>query len=75
MNPMANRISRITAYVEKRKLGFGVARLIMISGVNVRSIGPNDPDPPDALRRLEQALPQLLSAQELSELQQLLTEA
>jgi hypothetical protein len=72
---MANRISRITAYVEKRKLGFGVARLIMMSGVNVRSIGPNDPDPPDDLRRLEQALPQLLSAQELSELQQLLSEA
>ncbi|MFE8596514.1 hypothetical protein KYC5002_13690 [Archangium violaceum] len=72
---MANRISRITAFVEKRKLGFGVARLIMMSGVNVRSIGPNDPDPPDALRRLEQALPQLLSAQELSELQQLLSEA
>ena len=72
---MANRISRITAYVEKRKLGFGVARLIMMSGVNVRSIGPNDPDPPDALRRLEQALPQLLSAQELRELQELLAEA
>ncbi|HYO70765.1 MAG TPA: hypothetical protein VEU33_32260 [Archangium sp.] len=72
---MTNRISQITAYVEKRKLGFGVARLIMMSGVNVRSIGPNDPDPPDALRRLEQALPQLLSAQELSELQQLLSEA
>lgn len=72
---MANRISRITAYVEKRKLGFGVARLIMMSGVNVRSIGPNDPDPPDALRRLEQALPQLLSDQELRELQELLSEA
>jgi hypothetical protein len=72
---MANRISRITSYVEKHKLGFGVARLIMMSGVNVRSIGPNDPDPPEDLRRLEQALPQLLSAQELSELQQLLSEA
>ncbi|PTL80645.1 hypothetical protein [Vitiosangium sp. GDMCC 1.1324] len=72
---MANRISRITTYVEKKKLGFGVARLIMMSGVNVRSFGPNDPDPPDALRRLEQALPQLLSAQELLELQSLLTEA
>ncbi len=72
---MANRISRITAFVEKRKLGFGVARLIMMSGVNVRGFGPNDPDPPDALRRLEQALPQLLSAQELLELQTLLAEA
>ena len=72
---MTNRISRITSYVEKRKLGFGVARLIMMSGVNVRSIGPNDPDPPDALLRLEQALPQLLSAQELEELQELVSEA
>lgn len=72
---MANRISRITSYVEKRKLGFGVARLIMMSGINVRSIGPNDPDPPEALRRLERALPQLLSAQELEELQELLSEA
>jgi hypothetical protein len=72
---MANRISRITSYVEKRKLGFGVARLIMMSGVNVRSFGPNDPDPQDALVRLEQALPQLLSAQEMRELQELLSEA
>jgi hypothetical protein len=72
---MANKISRITAFVEKRKLGFGVARLIMMSGVNVRSFGPNDPDPPDALLRLEQALPQLLSAQELQELTNLLSEA
>lgn len=72
---MANRISRITAYVEKRKLGFGVARLIMMSGVNVRGIGPNDPDPPDALLRLKQALPHLLSTQELQELEALLSEA
>jgi hypothetical protein len=72
---MANRISRITSYVEKRKHGFGVARLIMMSGVNVRGIGPNDADPPEALMRLQQALPQLLSDQELDELQQLLSEA
>ncbi|WNG35041.1 hypothetical protein F0U61_16320 [Archangium violaceum] len=72
---MANRISRITSFVEKRKLGFGVARLIMMSGVNVRSFGPNDPDPPDALRRLEQALPQLLTPQELTELLGLLSES
>jgi hypothetical protein len=72
---MANRISRITSFVEKRRLGFGVARLIMMSGVNVRSFGPNDPDPPDALQRLEQVLPQILSAPELQELTQLLSEA
>jgi hypothetical protein len=72
---MANRISRITSFVEKRRLGFGVARLIMMSGVNVRSFGPNDPDPPDALKRLEQVLPQILSAPELRELANLLSEA
>ncbi len=72
---MANRISRITSFVEKRKLGFGVARLIMMSGVNVRLIGPNDPDPPEALRRLEQALPHVLSVQEVQELLNLLSEA
>jgi hypothetical protein len=72
---MANRISRITSFVEKRRLGFGVARLIMMSGVNVRSFGPNDPDPPEALLRLEQVLPQILSAPELQELANLLSEA
>jgi|GEM_PF-1282825 len=72
---MANRISRITSFIEKRRLGFGVARLIMMSGVNVRSFGPNDPDPPDALRRLEQVLPQILTPQELQELIHLLSEA
>ena len=35
---MANRISRITSFVEKHKLGFGVARLIMMSGVNVAAL-------------------------------------
>jgi hypothetical protein len=72
---MANRISRITSFIEKRRLGFGVARLIMMSGVNVRSFGPHDPDPPDALRRLEQVLPQILTPQELQELTHLLSEA
>jgi hypothetical protein len=72
---MANQISRITSFVEKHRLGFGVARLIMMSGVNVRSFGPNDPDPPEALRRLEQVLPQILTPQELQELTHLLSEA
>lgn len=69
---MANRIRQITEYVERRKLGFGVARLIMLSGVNVRGFGPHDPDPPGALERLQQVLPSLLSAQELQELERLL---
>ncbi len=71
---MASRISFITRYVEKRKSGFGVARLIMMSGVSVRAIGPTDPDPPDALERVRQVLPQLLTAQEIQELDRLLEE-
>jgi hypothetical protein len=72
---MASRISLITSFIEKRKFGFGVARLIMMSGVNVREFGPNAPDSPDALKRLEQALPQLLTAQEQQELESILQEA
>jgi hypothetical protein len=30
---MANRICLITRFIEKRKTGFGVARLMMMSGV------------------------------------------
>ncbi len=71
---MTNRIHVITSYVEKRKSGFGVARLIMMSGVNVRSFGPQDPESPDALERVKQALTQLLSPQELKELVRLLAE-
>ncbi|HEX8705796.1 MAG TPA: hypothetical protein VF815_43580 [Myxococcaceae bacterium] len=71
---MTNRIHVITSYVEKRKSGFGVARLIMMSGVNVRGFGPQDPDSPDALERVQQALAQLLSPQELKDLVRLLAE-
>jgi len=71
---MTNRIYVITGYVEKRKSGFGVARLIMMSGVNVRGFGPQDPESPDALERVKQALTQLLSPQELKELVRLLAE-
>ena len=71
---MTNRIHLITSYVEKRKSGFGVARLIMMSGVNVRSYGPNDPEPADLLERVKQVLSQLLSPAELRELVRLLAE-
>jgi hypothetical protein len=71
---MANKIHLITNYIEKRKSGFGVARLIMMSGVNVRGYGLTDPEPVDVLERVKQALPQLLSPQELKELVRLLAE-
>jgi hypothetical protein len=71
---MTNRIHLITSYIEKRKSGFGVARLIMMSGVNVRGYGPNDPEPADVLERVKQVLSQLLSPAELKELVRLLAE-
>jgi hypothetical protein len=71
---MVNRIHLITSYVEKRKSGFGVARLIMMSGANIRGYGPQDPENEDVLERVRQALPQLLSPQELRELVRLLAE-
>jgi len=71
---MANRIHLITSYIEKRKSGFGVARLIMMSGVNVRGYGPCDPEPADVLERVQQVLTQLLSPQELKDLVRLLAE-
>ncbi len=71
---MANRIFLITQYIEKRKTGFGVARLMMMSGVNVRSYNSQDPEQPESLARLHQALPDLLSGKELQELERFLSE-
>lgn len=71
---MANRIFLITQFIEKQKSGFGVARLMMMSGVNVRSHGPQEAEQPDTLERVWQALPELLSGQELQELERFLAE-
>lgn len=71
---MANRICLITRFIEKRKSGFGVARLMMMSGVNVRAFRLQDPEPPGSLDRVQQALPELLSVQELQELERFLEE-
>ena len=68
------RVEGTLTWPPRGTLGFGVARLIMLSGVNVRGFGPEDPDPPEALERLKQVLPQLLTAQELRELERLITE-
>ncbi|WP_224362607.1 hypothetical protein [Hyalangium versicolor] len=71
---MLNRICLITQFVEKRKTGFGIARLMMMSGVNVRSFGPHDSEQPEPLARVQQALPELLSEKELQELERFLEE-
>ena len=41
---------------------------MMMSGVNVRSYGSQDPEQADSLARVWEALPELLSGQELQEL-------
>ena len=72
---MINKIHLITTFVEKRKLGFGVARLLMMSGVDLRSFSEKDPDPPAQLDRVRRALPAILTPQELQELERLLDDA
>ena len=71
---MSNKIRQITTFVEKRKLGFGVARLLMMSGVDLRSFTEHDPDPPAQLERVWKALPTILTPQELQDLERLLNE-
>ena len=71
---MSNKIRQITTFVEKRKLGFGVARLLMMSGVDLRSFSEKDPDPPAQLERVWKALPMILTPQELQDLERLLDE-
>ncbi|KFE66505.1 hypothetical protein [Hyalangium minutum] len=71
---MTNRICLITRFIERRKTGFGVARLMMMSGVNVRAFRPEDPETPGTLDRVQQALPELLSSQEIQELERFLAE-
>jgi hypothetical protein len=58
---MANRICLITQFIEKRQSGFGVARLMMMSGVNVRTFRLQDPGSLESLDRVQQALPEFLS--------------
>jgi hypothetical protein len=66
---MANKIHQITVFVEKRKLGFGVARLLMLSGVDLRQFSAQSPDNAGDFDRVWKALPAILSPQELRELE------
>lgn len=61
-------IHRITSFVEQRKTPFAVSRLIMMTGSNLRSFGPEAPDDPMVLRKLRKSLDAVLSDAELREL-------
>jgi hypothetical protein len=62
------RIYRIVSFLEQRRSAFLIARLVLLSKVQVRSFGPQSPDDAEALRRVESTLTSLLSAHELHEL-------
>lgn len=64
----AGTIHAIVTFLEERWSAFAVSRLIMLSGVNVRSFTPQSHDDPEALRKVEAALTQMLSADEMEAL-------
>lgn len=69
---MANRIWQITHFVEQRRLGFGVARLLMMTGVRLRDFQEDSPESPEEEERVLRELPKVLSASEMEELEQIL---
>lgn len=70
---MDSQIFQIVAFVEARLTPFAVSRLIMMSGVPVRKYSRDSSDDPQHLRRVRAALKSLLSARDLSDLDEELT--
>ncbi|MEO0814585.1 MAG: hypothetical protein AAFY60_17120 [Myxococcota bacterium] len=50
--PLRSQIQRITELVEQRTGAFGVARLIMMSGVAVRAYASDSLETPEDIRRV-----------------------
>ena len=69
---MPCKLHLITEFVEQRKTSFTVSRLIMMTGVKLRSYLPESVDDPVVLKKIQHALPGILTPQELKELQALL---
>lgn len=65
---MSGEVYRIVKFLEERKSAFAVSRLIMLTGLRIRKYHATSPDDPDVLRRIDAALPQLLSPEEIAEL-------
>ena len=63
---MINPIFQIAEYLDTRHTYFAVSRLIMLSGVQLRRYKADSPDDQAALRRVAQALRQVLTAEELA---------
>lgn len=72
---MASRIYRIVAYVEGRFSSFAVSRLIMLSGVKVRSYTPDSVDDPQDFAKIRRAVQDLTRTHgQLPELSELLND-
>ena len=67
---MRGTIHRIVKLVELRKSPFAVSRLIMMTGIPVRQYDASAEDDPAAMVKIEKALRELLTADELAELDQ-----
>ncbi len=72
---MDSQIFRIVAFVEAKLTPFAISRLIMLSGVSVRKYGKFSKDDVGDLRKVRSALKMLLSARDLSELEELLAQS
>jgi len=70
---MSSRIHRMTRFLEEKRTGFAVARLIMLCGVHVRSYDADSVDNPAELHRVQQAVESLLDEPDRRALAKLLS--
>jgi hypothetical protein len=69
---MDNRLYRTVEWLERSQSPFAIARLIMMSGINLRKIGPSDPEDRRSMIRIEQAARSILSTADLAVVHSLL---
>ena len=63
----------MTQFLEKKRTGFAVARVIMLCGVHVRGYEAESVDKPDELLRVQQAVESILDEHERLALAKLLS--
>lgn len=74
MNPRTNRLYQVVDWLEQSQSPFAIARLIMMSGVNLRKIKESDPEDRRLMLRVEQAARAILSDSDLQTLRTKLTD-
>ncbi len=65
-------IATILREVERRRTAFAVARLIMLTGNNLRGYTPTTEDDPAVLERVRKVLPNVLDAADIAEVEAML---